>query len=219
MVHIQNQKRHGFSLTELAIVLGVMGILGGAIWGYAATARQSARLEQAREMVSLTVDAIRSAHSGQPTVNGGVSILVPKLIAMNAMPNWMLRGSTSTCGGVLGNYADTPWAAPAGDPCGTLHLCQWILGTNTACGVPLTPIPSQFFAIEFTQLSFANCETLVETMSPTSPAGMADVVINGTSAIGAGKTLPISPATAASYCTLVVPATVDFIYKLRTPAS
>jgi prepilin-type N-terminal cleavage/methylation domain-containing protein len=218
MLMPENRKRRGFTLTELAMVMGVIGIMIGGIWAYAGSARQTGRVEQAVEAVALTADAVRTAYAGQASISGGVWTVMPVLISTGAMPSSLTRSTASTCSGISTNYADTPWGG-AYTSCGTLLVCAWSYvpggGGSTACG---NFIGSQYFAIEFNELDYGSCIALAERVVPTTPRGLMDVYINATSVVAAGTGLPVSPSTAASKCTAhSLTNTVDFIYSLRIP--
>ena len=98
-----NRKKLAFTLTELAIVLGIIGLILGAIWVAAASVYANLRLSQAATETLLIVQNFKSLYggnrNGQPSNGTDITAM-----AMNAglLPSDMIQsGSTS--------YALGPW--------------------------------------------------------------------------------------------------------------
>jgi prepilin-type N-terminal cleavage/methylation domain-containing protein len=225
---------HGFSLVELAIVMGIIGVIIGGIWVAAGASRQTQREVQSVQALQLTVDAVRAGYGGFASINGGVEAAVPYLgvgaagvVGVGAMPATLMRSTQSTCHGVQSTYFDTPWGdTNTVDNCGSFRVCAWG-GTNTACGVP-NAVSAPAFAVEFTNLDYGSCLKLAESVQPSNPPGLQDVYINSNSAaIGPGTGLPVI-ASIASHTNATFPVigcnansntnTLDFIYSLRAPS-
>lgn len=116
-----HKKRQAFTLTEIAIVLGVFGVITAAMWGFASSARQSMRVRQTFEGITSIVDNVRSIYAAQTSINGTYATLVPTLIQQGVIPRNLLSGHTTTCpGGSTTNYAITPWGTY--DNCSTLRV-------------------------------------------------------------------------------------------------
>ena len=231
MMNLRKFKRRGFSLVELAIVLGVVGTVIGGVWGAAGVARQSSRLEQASENVSLSINAVRSVYGSQSAIVGSVAQVEPLMIQVGGMPTHLLRNFTTSCNGITNYFADTPWPGTA-DVCGTLRLCAWPAGISAGgaqtvpyCSNVASNTMAQFFAVEFTQLSYGSCVSLAQRLSPSSSAGLRDIYINGYSAVATGSGLPVTPSLAANVAPYVGKGCVtgsnanviDFVYSLRVP--
>jgi type II secretory pathway pseudopilin PulG len=224
----RNHKQSGFTVLELALVFGIVGVLVSGIWSYMGIANQSSRVEQSVEAISLTVDSTRVAYVGKPAIVGGVATVMPQLVSMGAMPTHLLVGGLpTTCQGISSNYANTPWGGS--DPCGTLRVCAWTVtpaigaaaSVNNKCTLPAGVLTSQYFAVEFTALNYQSCISLATRATPASPIpGLGDIYINGTSVFAVLGSLPVTPKQAVINCN-ANPAlnTVDFIYSLRTPVS
>jgi prepilin-type N-terminal cleavage/methylation domain-containing protein len=54
------QQRYGFTLTELAIVLGIMGTILGAIWGASARVSANNKVQKANEQVQMILSGYRN---------------------------------------------------------------------------------------------------------------------------------------------------------------
>lgn len=63
----------GFTLTEAAIVLGIMGLILGAIWVAAASVYDNLRVSTASNQLIQIVQAVRSMHATQNVVDANLS--------------------------------------------------------------------------------------------------------------------------------------------------
>ena len=237
-------KTRGASLAELAIVLGVVGVILGGIWTAASMVRQSAKVEQSVEAIGQIVEGVRVAYTARPQIGGvmngintnGISWVVPNLTAVQAFPSYLLNTNTTTCIGVTRNYAANAWGGGGGsDGCGTLRVCDWTytigtVNTNTykCARASAATTATQYFAIEFTSLDNASCINLATKVQLSSPTvGLADVYVNGCSALNGNTGLLCAPPSiggipatvpfATAACGAVKESTVDFIYTLRAP--
>jgi len=219
--------RRGFSLVELAIVLGVVSIIVAGIWNYAGSARQTARIQQAMDAVAVLVDATRTTYATQSGIIGGVPTVVPRLVQTGGVPPSLLNNTTTTCNLTPSTYLISPLVSNATAGCGTLAVCDWPLG-QTACATTAgSGSLVQYFAIEFGTLDYASCVTLVQRITPILPvSGLKDIYINGNPSASLGG-LPIPYLAASSTapyvglgCTPNVSTnTLDFVYVLRTPST
>ena len=114
--------RAGFTLTELAIVLGVVGMVLSAIWGAAGKVSINRKINALTTEILNVVEGIRALYpNGQfPVGNVGLS---PYLIASgNTFPADLVKTCSGRWNGWLaynGNCAFTPWGT------------QLIAGTQT----------------------------------------------------------------------------------------
>jgi prepilin-type N-terminal cleavage/methylation domain-containing protein len=83
------QKRKAFTLTELAIVLGVIGIIIGGVWYGAANVQENARLASAETEISTITQNMTSLMQGgyNPGYGAGTNI-TPQMITAKVIPSW-----------------------------------------------------------------------------------------------------------------------------------
>jgi prepilin-type N-terminal cleavage/methylation domain-containing protein len=237
----------GFSLIETAIVLGVAAIILAAVWAAGSTAYENSRRGQLAERLAAVVNNIRVAYGGQTGIAGNLkALLYPD--ALNAPKSATLTGHLAIVGTIPGDMirdrspfqnggnmiVDGPWGPTGGAASGPIatgsfNVCAWVMPEGVApnCttnGTKTLVAQSQYFAVELAGLRTDSCIVVATANSSANgPAGLQDVVINGTSIVtGAGVTnsLPVLVKDANALCPPTAPATsttVDFVYLLRTP--
>lgn len=67
------QSRKGFTLTEAAIVLGIVGLILGAIWVAAAAVYNNLRVNRTNQQLLQIVQTVRSMHATQQTIDTAAS--------------------------------------------------------------------------------------------------------------------------------------------------
>jgi type II secretory pathway pseudopilin PulG len=208
--------RAGFSLVEFAVVMGIIGLIVGAIWAYSTNAWENTRYEQAMEAVNDIVTNVRGFYIGQQGVpKSGGDALTQTLIGQGTIPSSLLRhGDPCTLGTLaLKICADNPWGLtdPAGAAKGTLAVCDWTLGAQLNCSNPAAAGVAQMFAVELRGLNMARCLQLAQRISiATLPAGYVGMSVNGLPVLG-----PVPMATANAKCVDAVTNILSVIYKLR----
>jgi len=197
-----NKKCKGFSLTEFAIVLGVIGMILSGLWSVIAIVRENMKRTEMKEQIVVMVDGVRNFYLSRAcaSLNQNCSAvgvdLTNYLLRNNALPYEQLRSRTA------GTWvADHPWHT--GTTGGSLRV---ISGDNNGNS------PDRFFKISLRDINENSCIALASKLSGTgTPKGLIEVHING----GGALIPPVSPETADGPCTNNV--TMDFIYSLRTP--
>src|SRR5580698_8781109 len=91
-IRSSRQRRRGFTLTEIAIVLGIVGLILGAIWVAAAAVYNNLRISHANTQILQTAQAIRTLYATQNTVTAGD--ITPSIITAGAVPKDMVNGAT-----------------------------------------------------------------------------------------------------------------------------
>jgi len=86
------QRKKGFTLTEIAIVLGIMGLILGAIWVAAASVYNNQRVNQANAGIMQVLQGIRTLYAQQATIEGGDR--TADLIGAGVIPTNFINGTT-----------------------------------------------------------------------------------------------------------------------------
>ncbi|MDX9690011.1 MAG: type II secretion system protein [Proteobacteria bacterium] len=202
-------RQRGFSLTEFAIVLGVMGVVLSALWSFASIVREQARREETKEQLMVMVAHIRDHYLGRRCASVNTSCtngsdLTDYLLRRNALLPEQIRNRTA---GVW--VADHPWGVSAA---GGGALANG--GLAVFAGDDTGASPDSFFTIEYRGLSRPNCIALSASLSGVgTPTGLTQVLVNGSDA----APLPVAPEVADGFC--VEPAgdqnVIRLIYRLR----
>jgi prepilin-type N-terminal cleavage/methylation domain-containing protein len=94
--HAPSRHRKGFSLTELAIVLGIAGVLMGSIWVAASGIYSNRRQSRANVQLMTIVQNIRLSHVGRPTIAAAAAVDLTDLMIQSGMlpPDALESGAT-----------------------------------------------------------------------------------------------------------------------------
>jgi hypothetical protein len=227
--HTTCSGRDAFSLAEVAIVMGVAGIILAGLWSYVSTGMENARIEKAKEEIFAIVQNIRGYYGGQagmPTLT--TDLITAQLAAAGIFPDDILR-SNNNCHQMPGLprlCPDDPWGPmdPSGAPpstIGSFMVCpypSWYVGY---CPDQLTDmngnvIMSTQFGIALLYAPASSCAQLAAyESSPMGPPGLVDVFIGGTSMRSLGHGFPISIADALPNCS--PNRYMIFVYRLWAP--
>jgi prepilin-type N-terminal cleavage/methylation domain-containing protein len=132
------KKKRGFTLTEIAIVLGIIGLILGAIWVAAAAVYNNLRVSHANTAVLQTAQAVRALYSTSQTM-GTAGDITSQVIAAGAIPSDLVTGTT----------AIGPWP-------GSVLYVLTAAASDTAFTVQITNVPK------------AACINLINAVSGTN---------------------------------------------------
>ncbi len=166
--------RRGFNLIEVAIVLGVVGLVIGGIWVAAAAVQSNLREADASKGLLQIVQNVRNLYYGQtPTATTDTDITT-SLISANAIPGDFIAGTTS---------AKNPF--------------------NGAVTVSLTGNPNDTIAVVYAAVPKDSCiELTSKNTSLSAGIGLSSIVIDATTG-GSDATIstfPYLPTAAATNC-------------------
>lgn len=227
--------RRGLSLVEIAIVLGIIGVVVGGVWSMATQGWEQSHREQAVEALDGIVRATRSFYLGQAGVpaNATYKQITEDLLKNHAIPGNLSR-NPKDCNVGMTCVADTPWGGFEGNKVsadGTLRVCGWELGNaddpcNSGTSYGAT---TQFFGVAFFGLNVGSCVALVAKASSTmGPLGLIEVNINGcnlstgTGGCAMGAVAIQSDDKAKNLnaeCGKTNPAHVTFVYRVTLPTN
>lgn len=91
----RDSKKRAFTLTEIAIVLGIIGLILGAIWVAASAVYNNLRVSHANTQILQLAQGIRSLYSSSSTTAG---LTVDNLICAKAVPSDMIIAACGTPG-------------------------------------------------------------------------------------------------------------------------
>lgn len=200
--------KRGFSLIEMAIVLGVLGIVLAGLWGLVSVAREHIKREDAFEQISIVVQNTRDFFKGRarvatPAGARTAAALTSYLIEQNVLLPEQIRDRSVGTGNFV---ADHPWgsagASGAALPNGGLLISSDAVDHSGA------------YQVELRGLKLGSCVALVSRFSGASaPAGLLKIKINA----NAERDPPVTAEIAGTEC--VAPTgqgnTILLTYRLR----
>lgn len=208
------RRARGFSLTELAIVLAVVGSVIGGIWALAANANQKAKERQIANQILTTVTNIRSYYQGQAGIAGDFATITNNLLRRGVIPAEMIRDRAAAT-----LVADHTWGQQASNgaamPSGGFQVDD--NSANAAGG-----FIGQSFRIRLNGLSRESCRKLaIQLSSGPTAEGLANIIINGTPLQPPVSVDDADPAVGSPCAPPAAPAlaTFDLEYRLRTSGS
>ena len=103
----RQRSTRGFSLTELAIVLGVIGLVLGGIWVAASSVHRNNQLQKANQEISLILAGYRSTYAMRGIDVAAATDVTCNGVTNNYFPQDMIAGGCST--GTTSTYPVNPW--------------------------------------------------------------------------------------------------------------
>jgi len=203
---LSRRTRRAFSLLEFAIVLAIMGIVLGALWGVVAIVNENTKRGQMADQVALMVMNIRSFYAGRTFLadqagNIDAVNVTNYLLHQGVLPAEQNRDRT------LGTWvADHPWgrrsATGAALPAGGVAVS----GRDSGGG----NISNRAFMIELRGLKFSSCVAMVSKLAGSLPTGLLEIDINL-----AALVVPFTADKAANTCAAGADNALGLVYRLR----
>lgn len=177
----QAQSKKGFTLTEIAIVLGIIGLILGAIWVAAASVYNNQKVNRANTEIISIMQGIRTLYATQSSTGvGAATDLTSAMISAGIPPSDMVNGTTLF----------DPWS-------------------SGATGI-LTPASADSITIAMTNVPQAACTSLISTVAGTgrdptlfAANSAATSAIAASDAIATASPLAaaVTPSAAVTKCT------------------
>jgi prepilin-type N-terminal cleavage/methylation domain-containing protein len=99
----QKIDKKGFTLTEIAIVLGIIGLILGAIWTAAASVYANQRLTHTNTAILGVAQGIRSLYStSSSTGYAAATLITPAMVSAGIIPTDLAAGTGPFPGGSMG---------------------------------------------------------------------------------------------------------------------
>lgn len=204
MMISRHKKSRAFTLTELAIVLAVVGGIVGLIWAAAADVSMSNKVRAANVELVYISHTVRGIFVEQGGVRGQNSTLTPALDRLKAFPLEMRQDPTVDAGILF-----HPWSQKI-DTSTSLGDVQVSASDCVGTLVLDDKTPEPCFSVLMMFLTQKACVQILAATTMTG-TGLQSVTINGTN-----LSLPIDSNTATTNCSVTTPAnTVQWVYTLR----
>lgn len=236
--------RDGFTLVELAVVIGIIGTIISSIWLATSAVRQKSNTTKAATEIGYIVNRVQSiaainlatlyvAHDGG--CSGGVSVITGNSLTSNTtagiFPQEMISGTAAA------PVVSSPWGS--GDV-GLIvnaqsNSCTVSSGSNSAPSSSDTVTYSGTFALTYLDMPVSACEQILLSKGiGFSNIGLSKVCIDSANSNNCGQSITLTPSTAAtnlseaavnSACTLggtltstSTPVSVQFTFTTITPS-
>ena len=184
------RQTRGFTLTEAAIVLGIVGLILGAIWVAAASVYANLRVKQTSEQLLQIAQGIRALHATNTTIPAATTMI--QLARAGVIPKDMLDDAVNP------TAVTNIW--------GGVMTAQNVRTTNVVAG--------DAFVITFPNVPQQACVDLaVRNSGQGRDAGLIGIA----AAAATATAFPISTAAAIAICPSTAAAgnPISFTFRLR----
>jgi type II secretory pathway pseudopilin PulG len=188
------RKLRGFTLTEAAIVLGIVGLILGAIWVAAAAVYNNLRVSTTSNQLLQIAQSVRSIHAASTVVDPNITALM--VAQAGGMPRDMVADTDGD--GAVDTVSDV-WG-----------------GTVTVDAAAIDGVANAGFTVTFANVPQGACSDLLVR---NTGQGGRDSGLRQAGIAGALADIPntgISISTATSACVSATNNTIGFTFALRS---
>ena len=197
-----NKTKKGFTLTEIAIVLGIIGLILGAVWVAASGVYSNQKVSKANTEILTILQSVRTLYSTSATTGlADATDMTADLCSAQAFPGDMLK--TTTCSATNVN---NPW----GGNTTVLSSSSSVAGTGDALVVRMTAVPTAACISLFTSIAGNSRDSgLWYVGVPAYTVG------TNTFAGLASPPVTVSAAAGATQCSAGATNTITLTFKLK----
>lgn len=195
-------KKRGFTLTEIAIVLGIIGLILGAVWVAAASVYNNQRISHANTALLQVVQGVRALMSTSNSM-GTAGDVTATMISAGVIPSDLVDTAT------VPNSAFGPWAGS------TLKVLT-AAATDNAFTVELNGVPKAGCIGLITVLGGTSRDQGLSAVGATAAAAPIQAGAAGTAlALTTTQVAASTPTEATAACTSATTNLVQFEFTLK----
>jgi len=206
--HAPEHRRQGYTLIEIAIVLGVMGSIVAGLFIVAEIAQYRVMTNRASDELNLIADNMRNFYVAQNVSVAALGVNCTINYSAAAVSQGLFPKEM-----VSGGFANNPWNDGVATNTAQVGLTSNIVACPTVQG------PVQI-VVEYTNIPAEACTDLVTRNSLSGrETGLQEIQVNAAVVGIAGNTgatpLPVDPITSKAHCTSATANTIDWFYNLH----
>lgn len=211
---LQRGKKSAFTLTEIALVFGIIGIVVFVIWYAYVEVQTNNRIRTVTQQLVSISQNVRTAFAEQAGLRGQWGTLTPALDQLRVFPLDM-RQNQNVAGGVIFH----PWDQQVGAGLGPVQVSASSCGGSGVIAVAVGDDATlgSCFMVRLQSLPANACIRLITNVQQTG-IGLTQVQVNGLYAADANdgaKPLPLTPTRASGDCNNGNNNTVTWVFLLR----
>ncbi len=188
---IQKKRAGGFTLTEAAIVLGIVGLILGAIWVAAGAVYENLRVSTTSNQLLQIAQSIRAMHATQNVVDANIDALL--VARAGGMPSDMITRDSN----------------------GAVTAVRDVWGGDVSIAATTYNVTNDSFSVTFTEVPQSACSNLLMRNTGT---GRDTGLIGAGNSVSTTTSFPLVLSSAVAACSSTAAAgnTVVFTFRLKS---